>query len=321
MNDRRRYAIAWTCSLVLHVAAVPILSSALVTPRLGLGPLPEKSGDILIRFQHAEPESKMANRLVDTPVASNEPAQDTDLVSDKNSKAADTADTKEDSNAPHVDRIADFEQLAILPTTTSTPLPLEAEVKEHQDETSKDTQDKNDSPKKDAAAGEPPLEPLQVAMLEQSLRKPELSAQIEEYKPSAESAAPPAQPEAGEAQSSESRVEGGVANSGFLSFEAMRHELAPYLKDVQSRVEKRWRVMLDLKFKGNRAAKAVVDCSISPDGKLVSVEIVNTGDSLAYGPLCKQAIESAAPFPPFPFNVPDVYREKNLEIRWTFNFM
>jgi hypothetical protein len=120
---------------------------------------------------------------------------------------------------------------------------------------------------------------------------------------------------------SRGRVDGGVKNLGFLGFEAMKHELAPYLKEVRSRVEKRWTTALELHYTGTSPTKAVLDCAISPEGKLVYVHIVEPGHSPTYAPLCREAIEKAAPFSPFPFSVPPVYKSKNLEIRWTFSFL
>jgi hypothetical protein len=64
-----------------------------------------------------------------------------------------------------------------------------------------------------------------------------------------------------------------------------------------------------------------VDCAISPSGEVVSVTIVDPGESVSFAPLCKEAIEEAGPFPPFPFEVPEAYRNRNLEIRWTFSFL
>jgi hypothetical protein len=42
---------------------------------------------------------------------------------------------------------------------------------------------------------------------------------------------------------------------------------------------------------------------------------------MTYAPLCREAIEKAAPFSAFPFKVPEIYRDENLEIRWTFSFL
>lgn len=117
------------------------------------------------------------------------------------------------------------------------------------------------------------------------------------------------------------RVDGGVKSKGFLSFEAMESEIAPYLKLVRDRVEKRWRGLMQVRYSGASSTKAVMDCAITPDGRVLSVEIVEPGTSATYASLCKEAIVRSGPFPPFPFKVPEMYRNENLEIRWTFSFL
>ena len=132
------------------------------------------------------------------------------------------------------------------------------------------------------------------------------------------------------------RVDGGVHSKGFTGFEAMEDEIAPYLKEVRARVERNWRAALQLRYSGTTPTKAVLECSIRPDGMLLHVRIVEagvptTGDSTSavspsgvsptYAPLCKEAIERAAPFPAFPFKIPEMYRERSLQIRWTFSFL
>lgn len=120
---------------------------------------------------------------------------------------------------------------------------------------------------------------------------------------------------------SQTPVEGEAQNYGFLGFEAMRHELAPYMKIVRAAVEKEWKIAIQMKYSGSEPTRAVLDCAISPDGKLVYANIVDPGKSVSHAVLCQKAIEKAGPFPPFPFDVPAMYRNENLQIRWTFSFL
>jgi hypothetical protein len=120
---------------------------------------------------------------------------------------------------------------------------------------------------------------------------------------------------------SKARPGGAAEGKGFIGFEALEHELGPYLKEVRDRVERNWRAALEMRFSGASRTQAVLDCAISPQGKLVRVKIVEPGDSPTFAVLCKQAIEKAAPFSPFPFDVPAIYRSQNLEIRWTFSYL
>ena len=126
---------------------------------------------------------------------------------------------------------------------------------------------------------------------------------------------------ASEPRSAESRDDKGAKTKGFISFEAKQHEFAAYLNQIRSSVEPRWRMMYQTRYSGVSPTKAVLRCEISPQGRLTAVDIVEAGDSPSFAPLCREAIQKAAPFPPFPFDVPKVYRNKNLEIRWTFSFM
>ncbi len=116
-------------------------------------------------------------------------------------------------------------------------------------------------------------------------------------------------------------VEGGIRGEGFVGFEAMKHELAAYMLEVQRRVERNWRLVLGLEYTGTLPTKAELECAIAPDGSLVHVKILKAGGSPTFASLCQKSLERAAPFAPFPFEVPAIYRNKNLQIHWTFHFM
>jgi len=79
--------------------------------------------------------------------------------------------------------------------------------------------------------------------------------------------------------------------------------------------------MLLTRYSGTSPTEVVIDCAIAPDGTLARVEIVGEPKDRVYAALCKDAVEKAGPFKPFPFTVPDMYRNRNLEIRWTFSFL
>jgi outer membrane biosynthesis protein TonB len=170
-----------------------------------------------------------------------------------------------------------------------------------------------------------PEEPerVQVARAE----TPELPEPPEEPAPAAEApvapqpSAPAApQPLADRPEPTEGRFEGNVSNRGFTGFEAMRSDMAPYFLEVRRKVEATWRAVLQVRYSGNEATRCVIDCVIAPDGSLVRAKILEAGDSPTFASLCKMAIERAAPFGPFPVDVPEYYRSRNLEIRWTFSF-
>ena len=117
------------------------------------------------------------------------------------------------------------------------------------------------------------------------------------------------------------RESGGAEVKGDLSFNANRHALGEYMLGVRRQVERAWRMSLQFKYTGTSRATATLECSIRPDGILEHVKILERGHSVIYAALCKQAIERAAPFGPFPFDVPLSYRSENLVIRWKFSFL
>ncbi len=139
-------------------------------------------------------------------------------------------------------------------------------------------------------------------------------------------AQPPTPPQQRQVQTQELRASkgregGGATNSGFTSFEANKHELGAYMLKVRNAVEREWRTALHLRYSGVSRTDATIKCSIRPDGTIEFVEIVDAGSSLTYAVLCREAIEKAGPFEPFPFDVPEIYRNENLEINWKFSYM
>lgn len=124
-----------------------------------------------------------------------------------------------------------------------------------------------------------------------------------------------------ELRASKGRDGGGATNSGFTSFEANKHALGEYMLQVRNKVEREWRTALHLRYSGVSRTDATIKCSIRPDGTLEFVEITDAGSSLTYAVLCREAIEKAGPFEPFPFDVPEIYRNENLEINWRFSYM
>ncbi|HEX71785.1 MAG TPA: hypothetical protein ENN65_00500, partial [Candidatus Hydrogenedentes bacterium] len=117
------------------------------------------------------------------------------------------------------------------------------------------------------------------------------------------------------------RVRDQIKYRGVAGFEAKQDQIAPYLREVRRRVERRWNVALLTRYSGTNPTDAVIDCAIAPDGSLLFARIVGQPQDRVFAALCRAALEQAAPFPPFPFEVPELYREKHLEIRWTFSFL
>ena len=117
------------------------------------------------------------------------------------------------------------------------------------------------------------------------------------------------------------REPGGSEQSGFTSFEANKHEMGEYMLSVRRAVERQWLAGLQLRYSGVTRTHALIECSIRPDGTVEYARILEAGGSMSYAILCREAILRAAPYGPFPFDVPDIYREENLEIVWKFSFL
>jgi len=321
MSDRRRLLIASACSVFLHAAVIAsVCSSAYYRPFS----FHDRDETFSVTFRPTD--SLQPRQLVNAAAPTDEVVNATDLIAVENTKAQDMADTEGDANAPHVDKLSDFNEVGLpppppLPTspdlTVPPPEPPAPEPKPEQNTTPIPESTKTpeptppvkspdgvqlaipgDKPAAENSADAPAQEPLQLAQAMPAL--------------------PPSMVIPGETQG---RVDGGVKREGILGFEAMENELAPYLKEIRERVELNWRAALQMRYSGTSPTKAVLDCAIRPNGQIESVVIVESGDSATYAPLCKEAIEKAGPFQPFPFKVPDMYRNKNLEIRWTFSFL
>jgi len=262
-----------------------------------------------LRPEPAPAPALPTHQLVDVLLPADEPVGMTDLIAEKASKAADEVDDipgAPDFNAPRVENVTDFDRIDIrAPAPEAAPAPRRV----------REPVQPPDLRREKVAAAEPDQAASELLMQDERGEQREPAA-----KPGVQpTVAPP--PPLLTPQAARGRVEGGVKRTGLMAFEAMESEIAPYLKTIRQRVERNWRTALHTRYSGTSPTRAVLDCAIAPGGHIIEVAIVETGDSATFAPLCKQAIENAGPFGPFPFEVPEVYRSKNLEIRWTFSFL
>ena len=292
MPYSRRVGAALVLSLVLHLLFLVLLGHL---PQTAPRPITGYKAPLIIELPQAPPEPPVRH-VVESPQAADQPVEDTPFISDKPSKAADLQEGGEDGSTPAPDVPSESYQAAEIaapPLPPTPPLPVRAE---------------------------PPAPPKKPSTDDQ----PELLAQLPEARPDPEppEAAPSPVPAREERpQPLLAPGAGGVQTRGVGAFEAHQDQLAPYLLEVRKAVERYWRAALELRYSGTKPTAAVVDCAIRPDGTLAYVTIVEAGDSVSFGSLCQGAIEKAGPFAPFPFEVPEIYRSKDLEIRWTFRFM
>lgn len=345
MTYTNRIRVALAVSLILHLAV-----GAMANYRWPLGgdlALPDAKPPVVLRLQPVQPEPPQ--QVVASVTPAETPVNKTPLIAETDSKAQ-SPDGRSQGTAlaPSAVEHSEFFELGGQ-EARSTPAPppsavpktgKEARPHDKPKDTKKNTKNtpsrNPDSNTRPADAVDPPKSILDVA------KRDELSpldlAGKREAEETVASAAPPAQEEAAASKrvpvaeltpapslrggKFRGSVEGDVAEGkGFQAFEAMKSEVAPYMMEIRRRVERHWRAAMTLKYSGTTPTKAVIDCAISPEGELLYVTIVEPGSSVSFAPICKESIEKAGPFPPFPFKVPDIYRNKNLEIHWTFNFL
>ena len=311
-----------------------------------------KAEPLVVTLNPQQPEA--LRRLVESAAPAEEPAKQTDLISDRNTQAQDESERTGERAQPSADRIADFEDIAspppAQPVTSAPPTavaravpPTPTEEGEPPEETRREEEpaereeptasapEQRREPRPDALPILEPVEPTpreetadqqveaQQQRAEEALPEPFELAQVSPSAVTAEPGPPSISPPNDGA--SVARDNSGVVDRGAFSFEAHQHELGPYLLEVRRKVERRWRANMRLRYSGSGPADAVLECSISPEGRLVSVKIIEPGRSATFAALCKQALEQAAPFSAFPFDVPDVYTDENLVIRWKFSFL
>lgn len=342
----RAFAIALALSLLVHLLLGMGLAHALYThsrETLGMGPAPEP---LIINLQ---PDRKPEQRLIDTPVPVEAPPAVTDLIGEANSRAADMNPAEQGEHGPKADATGEIEQLGAAPPIPPAPAPAPPtgeKQQEREPETKEaDTPEAQESPVQDPAVSAPAISEGKTAALQprpmtrsrvretpetQAQADPAKDVQLEPISPDEAGMLVPfemakANPAAPMLDATPRKTTGSTEDSaigqGFTSFDAIRDEIAPYLKNIKTRVERQWRQGITMHYSGTQVTEAVVDCAIDAQGKVVSVKVVGTPDDRLFAAICEQAIERAGPFGTFTFQVPDMYRNKNLEIRWTFSFL
>ncbi|HOS01687.1 MAG TPA: TonB C-terminal domain-containing protein [Candidatus Hydrogenedentes bacterium] len=294
-NNPRRVSRAIAGSAGLHVALLLALAWHMATAPVP--PLAYKPPFIVLLNPQPQPQQKS---FVETSAPAERPVGKTDRIAERDSNAANPVPGEDTQPGLDASQPSRFDQPGNAPTQAPAPQPesapqsasLRASLLRQAEEKPPET---DPSP---AVTPEPPQEDRAD------------SSPVAPLSPAQEPPPTPAQ----------SREKSGVATVGFLGFEAMRDQLAPYLREVRRHVEREWRLLLQTRYLGAGKTEAVLDCVIAPNGQILRIEIIEPGGSVSFAPLCKQAIQQAGPFSAFPFATPDMYRDKNLQIRWTFTF-
>ncbi len=353
MNYWFRIGTALAASILLNVAMLTALPY-MVRTNVAIARTEPAERTIRLDFSRPAPEDEQRDpkQLIDAGAAAEGPVAETDLISSRDSQAQDNSDAQGDPSKPSVDELGDFDEMPVPPSQPSEaseasevvtpPDPAERpqETPELQHENAPPQPKPTSAPPPAALAApvadgrtlaaapearpdsKPPVEDADDAQLEELTpqAKPKTEPLPERVKV-AQATPPATKMPVQELKSSRGREEGGALKSGFTSFEANRHELGEYMLHVRSLVEREWRSALRIRYTGVSRTEAVIECSIRPDGSLEYARVIDPGLSLTYAVLCRQAIEQAAPFGPFPFDVPEIYRKDNLEITWKFSYL
>jgi len=310
MNYSTRMKIAAVLSLLLHAVGVALLQHTYEPKEYSRAALPEP---IVLDLQPEEnPEPAPTQHLIDVAVPAETPPDSSERIAEENAVAMDLARREGDSPAPDLepddfDALPSPAQTPTPPVEASSPPAPEAPKSEKNDDSNEEKEKSPiklpEAPKRDIAP-----EAKEGAQPEERPEGPIKIAQAQTLMPQ--------RPETGK-----SRERGGVSKHGQTNFDAIQSDIAPYLKHVRTKVEQQWNQMLYTRYSGTSPVETVIDCSINAQGELVSVTVVGTDKDKLYSALCRDAVQRAGPFGPFPFEVPDIYRGKDLEIRWTFSFM
>ena len=316
-RTRMRWAVA--AALLVHLCLLLLAMEFRHSGPLFVPPIADEQPVIVALQPQDEPK-----KLIAPGAPANEaPDPSTDLIAERASNAQDMTPGDRGGATPDAGAVGPQDDIVTPPSPPAEV--ASAPAKANPSETSsapKRQQDPKDAPlpvAKPAGPSTPAAAPMEQVAKAEPAMPTQADAPHDAAIQLAKAEAPP-MPEhtLGKTQT---EAPGGVASQGFLSFEAKQSEFAPYLREVRDRVEKRWKALMHVRYSGVSTAQAVVDCAISPDGKLDRVAIIDAGSSATFAGLCKQAIEQAGPFGAFPFQVPAVYQSRNIEIRWTFSFL
>ena len=316
MSQRTRIPLALFLSLALHAI---LGASIALTPEPRAATAAVAPPPFIVNLD--APDRPL--RIVESGAKTDAAAPASDLKSDANSRAQDLAENKDETGRPSPEIEDEFESLPSAGVPLSPPSALEFEVAEPND-MAPDEALSDPAPSQDA--GMPTAEKMQLARLP-TAEAVSRSQKIQQAAASPSAPTPPAK--LVEASTEElpadprpsSGRRGGIEAKGFTSYQANKHEMAAYMLEVRRRIERNWRAALSLRYSGATATETRMEFAIAPSGRLVHATVMDAGDSVVFAALCKDSIEKAAPFPPFPFEVPKIYRDQDMVIRVTFRFL
>jgi len=339
MSYQRRMSIASGAALLIHLTAVAVVAFYPRPSGPGMTVSPEKP-PLVVNLQPTP------RQLVDVATPSETRPDQSNRIAETNSVATDT-ELREGDDGPLTEMEQDFDAIATTATAGAVAPATEAPPEAEPERTPPVTEEAREAAEAPPVMEETAPAPESTARSQVARRTPEPVTAPPIPVPAPEPSAPrppeaqrPAQesPERNQTARAEpppgipaapaeqtapirGRSRGGVRETGVAGFEAIQDDIAPYLRQVRAAVEREWTTTLATRYTGTRPTEAVVECEIAPDGTVVRAEIIGTPSDRIYAAICQTSIIRAGPFGPFPFDIPDMYRNRNLKIRWSFSFI
>jgi hypothetical protein len=111
-----------------------------------------------------------------------------------------------------------------------------------------------------------------------------------------------------------------VGQIGVSAFEVSQDAWGLYMKEVRERIGREWLRIVRLRWTGERIGEVTVHFELLPDGSIAQIRITKNTVGVVPGSWCVQAVESSAPFPPFPEEIRNDFNPKRQKIDFTFHY-
>ncbi|MCA1901059.1 MAG: TonB C-terminal domain-containing protein [Candidatus Hydrogenedens sp.] len=314
----RRMSFYIVTSIAMHFLFLSLLMKLPVRSQVAL--FPEKTQPIVVKFINQE-QQKSIKKLVEVSQPSEEKPQNTENIAEVNTVASGLEVKQGDKPGPLLNEKSDYETLGseskkmqvanVIPKKDLSQTIASENITDKKGVSAKKIlRGNNDSPKVVMEEKSSPFKPKNTDSENKTAAK-----QVQEDTEN------PSDLLKSFSKKPQGKIYNQVKKEGILGFEALQDQLAPYLRQIQKKVEQYWIHFLLTRYSGTKSTEVIIDCEINSEGKIVKIEVVGQPDDPFYTAICKEALQKASPFSPFLFQVPDIYQNKNLQIRWTFRFM
>lgn len=241
-----------------------------------------------------EPEKRLTFQLVETPenILEEEPTSESDLVSDKNTKAKDN----NSNESPILENPYSEGELAFQE--------YEQPEVDPQPETENTIQTPNDQ--KDQ---EENLNPITEKNIEDEL------ISYNDQNPDPKESGTVSQEEIRKRLSFENLIS-NAADKGGISFNTYNWNFAPYMLAMKKRIESNWHPPYAFTHMGAISGVNSFRFTVMPDGRVKDLKMLETNAHYSLDQSSSGAIKQSSPFMPLPVNFPEEY----LVVTVTFSY-